>query len=114
VDLLVHHEDRDAFERCILGAEGAAAQHVAAEGDRPTAALGVALDLDVPTGVDLRPAPRAVGQLRGRATSLPLGLAAVLLLDGLGSGIRGVGRRLLTDPQADPERLLAPFRLVTA
>ena len=98
----------------FLAAERAAAEHVAAEGDGPAAALGVALDLDVPAGLDLRPAPRAVGQLGRRAAAPPLVLAAVLLLDRLGGLVGRVRRRLLADPEPDAERLLAPLLLVAA
>ena len=114
VDLLIDHQHGNAFQRRLLGAERATAQHVAAERDRAATALGVGFHLDVLARVDLGPAPRAVGQLGRGAAPLALELAAVLLLNGFRRLIGRVRRRLLPDPQADAERLLAPLLLVAA
>ena len=50
----------------------------------------------------------------GEPLPCALELAAVLLLDRLGGLVGRVRRRLLADPEADAERLLAPLLLVAA
>ena len=67
IDLLVHHHHRQAFVGRCLPAELALAELGPAVDQRPAGAFAVLLDLDMLAGVDLGPAPGAVGQLMRRA-----------------------------------------------